>query len=326
MLGQIAPAHFLADLGVQFAHRPDAAVIEVLSENERPRHGGKIGLVAVGEGLKVCGRHDPRFDPGVAFPFAPVGDQILLEGVETHRQRTAVAPGSQAHVDAEHAPVPGWFVEAFDQTPSELGKIFVAGPSAGHFGVFRIDKNQVDVGGHVELATAELAHAHDQHARARIADLCAHGSVAYPQRGRNRHLGQGGHGARHLGEVGESAEVAQRQAQHHPLAQAAQGCGQRCFVGLGVRLGRVRQFSKLSKLGEHFGALERVLRSCGEFARKFRTRHQQALRVAGMVKPGFEVFHRGCPMGVGRIGGKMLSYSKCRTVVPRRHGALALVS
>ena len=212
VIGEVAPAHLLADLRVQFAHRADAAVIEVFAEHEGPRQCGELGLVLVIKGYKVAGGHDPRLDPGIALPFAAVRHQILLQCIEAHRQRSAVAPGPQAHVDTEYAALASRLVEALDQAAAELGKILVAGAATGEFRVLRINEYQVDVRGDVELCTTQLAHAHDQHARARVAGLARHRCAAGAQGGADRHFGEGGHGARHFGEVGEAAQVAQQEA------------------------------------------------------------------------------------------------------------------
>ncbi|TXT24789.1 MAG: hypothetical protein FD134_1385 [Gallionellaceae bacterium] len=109
-------------------------------------------------------RNDARFDPGVALPFAPLLHQIFFQRGEAHHQRAAVAVRAQAHIHAEHHAFVGQFADQADQTTPELGEKFVVGKRARAvaFAVFRIEKDQVNVGRHVQLAPAQLAHADHQ--------------------------------------------------------------------------------------------------------------------------------------------------------------------
>src|SRR5882672_9578607 len=96
-----------------------------------------------------------RLDPGIALPLAAVRHEILLQRIEARRQRATVAPGTQAHVDAEHEAVLGALAERRDQPLPESGVALQAVPRSA---LVRMEKHQVDVGGHVQLAAAELAH------------------------------------------------------------------------------------------------------------------------------------------------------------------------
>ena len=134
MPGEIAPRDLGANLRVQRAHRRERTEIEVLAEHERPRDRGQRlrQLAAIGAarnknaGVATCG-HNARLDPGVALPFAPLGDKVVLQRIEAARQRSGIAVGTQAHVDAEYLAVLGDVGERVDQPASEAGEIFVIG-------------------------------------------------------------------------------------------------------------------------------------------------------------------------------------------------------
>ena len=60
-------------------------------------------------------------------------------------------------------------------------------------------------------------------------------AVEVRERGREGDFGQGRGSGDHFGEIGEAADVARDQPQHHPLAQHAQRALQRGFVGCRMR-------------------------------------------------------------------------------------------
>ena len=93
------------------------------------------------------GRDDARLDPRVAFPFAPLGDQIFLQRGKARHQRAAVAVGAQPHIHAEHITVGSSFVDDVDQAAAEPGKELMIAQlcKAVSFTVFRIDENQIDI-------------------------------------------------------------------------------------------------------------------------------------------------------------------------------------
>ena len=77
----------------------------------------------------------------------------------------ALAVRPQPHVDAEHVAVGGDVVERGDDAPAEAVEILAVGDDARARGLafLGIDEHEVDVGRHVELAAAQLAHAdHDE--------------------------------------------------------------------------------------------------------------------------------------------------------------------
>ncbi len=135
---------------MQLAHRRERAVVEVFAVYERTHDRGKRRVPALGP-------ERARLDPGVALPLPALRDEIFLERVEAHRERPRFAPGAKAHVDAENEAVRGALAERGDQTAAETREELQI---AHRVVLLRIEKNEIDVGGHVQLAAAELPHAH----------------------------------------------------------------------------------------------------------------------------------------------------------------------
>ena len=231
VVGHVAPRHFAADLRVQLAHGVDGAVVEVLAENEGAREGGQR--------LATLPVQGPRLDPGVAFPLAALGDEVVLQHVEARHQRSGIAVRPQAHVHAEDLAIAGDLGQRADQLAAESGEeveIRQALPVAVRFAVFGIDEDQVDIRGDVQFPPAQLAHADDDQLL-RLALCRARCAVASDEDGgedggsmADRHLGQGGHGFGYLGQVRQTGQVARDDARHHPGAQAAQAGAQRRLV------------------------------------------------------------------------------------------------
>ena len=81
--------------------------------------------------------------------------------------------------------------------PGALAALLVLDPAG-------MDEHEIDVGGHVELAAAELAHGDDD-------------QVLLLQRGCDAELREVAHRAAHLVEVGEAGEIARHDPQQHAL-------------------------------------------------------------------------------------------------------------
>src|SRR6185503_19813557 len=79
VLGELAPLLVAAHFGVPAAHGGERGVVEVLAEHERPYDGVERGVVRTAERT--------RLEPGVALPFAPLRDQVVLERVEVAGER-----------------------------------------------------------------------------------------------------------------------------------------------------------------------------------------------------------------------------------------------
>ena len=218
---ELAPRDFAPHLGVQPPHRRERPEIEVLAVDERPHDPLQLLVPASGDGA--------RLDPGIALPFAPLRDEIGLERVVARGERPGLAVGPQAHVDAERKALAGGLREKRDQLAAGALERFMLA------GTVRIDEHQVHVGGDVELAAAELAHAdHDQLARGRAAVDLGPG-----ERAADLGVGERAHRAADLGEFCRAREVARHHAQEHAPAQPPQACLERALVI--VRAARQRQ-------------------------------------------------------------------------------------
>jgi hypothetical protein len=211
MVGEVAACHLGAYLGMQIAHCREGAKIEIFAVDERAHDGGqRVSRVPPRCALRVpsrvalrapsavalhapssiitFARQRPPLDPRVSLPFAPLGNEILLERVEARGKRSRIAPRPQAHVDAEHLAVRGRLAERADQSTAEAGEklvigqgsaatflsamfltgatAVVTGAGAAGFPFLRIDEYEIDIRGHVQLAAAELAHPHHDEALA----------------------------------------------------------------------------------------------------------------------------------------------------------------
>src|SRR5581483_6343885 len=91
-----------------------------------------------------------RLDPGVALPLAPLRDEVDLERVEAAGERPRLAVGPQPHVDAEREALGGRLREQADER--------APGALVARLLVHRAleEEHEVDVGGDVQLAAAEL--------------------------------------------------------------------------------------------------------------------------------------------------------------------------
>src|SRR3989442_14878315 len=92
-----------------------------------------------------------RLQPGIPFPLTPMRDQIGFEGIEAADERARIAERPQPHVDTEGEAVLGDLSEQLNQ--------LLAGALVALLLVrrVRVEEYEIDIGGHVELAAAELA-------------------------------------------------------------------------------------------------------------------------------------------------------------------------
>jgi hypothetical protein len=168
VIGHVLARDFAADLRVQVAHGVDGAEVEVLAEDEGARNlAQRLHPLADCRAVGIrAGVHDARLDPGVAFPFAALGDEVVFQRVERADQRPGVAVRAQAHVDAEHLAVGGQVAERLDHALAEAGEEIVVFDRfrPGGLAFFGIDEDVIDVRGDVQFAPAQLAHADDQQA------------------------------------------------------------------------------------------------------------------------------------------------------------------
>src|SRR6185437_966061 len=157
VVGQLAPFHLALDERLHLPEALEHAVVEVAAVDERTDGGGLDLGVALGGG------HRARLDVGVALPVAAVARQVVLEGGEARHQRAGVAEGAQPQVHAQHEAIRGRRLEQPHQRLAEAREELLVGDAARAVGVAVLGEQQheVDVGGEVELAPAELAHADD---------------------------------------------------------------------------------------------------------------------------------------------------------------------
>jgi hypothetical protein len=142
---------------------------------------------------------------------------------------------AQRQVHPEHKAVLGGVAHQGVDDFDGLAKVFLVGntaPAVGHasgVAVQVVDVDQVDVAGHVELARAQLAHAHHPQLRTlalraqRRAVLRVQQRLGVAAGGVQGDFGQLGDSLGHHLQRGLAITVQAHQALHHQLAQGAQG-------------------------------------------------------------------------------------------------------
>ena len=155
----VTPQYLQANLRVQFAHGFERAKIEVFAKYKRL---GK--LQQLGSCSAQSRRYNTCFYPCVTFPFTSLRHQILFQRSEAHGQSAAVAIGAQAHIHTEDIAIGGDVVYQRDNLASHAVKEIAIANAACAIGiaVFRVHKNQVYIGRHIQLAPTQLAHAYHQ--------------------------------------------------------------------------------------------------------------------------------------------------------------------
>ena len=202
-----ARAEFDVALDARFADLSVDALLHVAEGGER----GVVKVAAVGEGaqrgeqlaaaFKVAG-DGARFHQGVALPVAAVDEVVLFHRGKGEGERPGLAEGAQAHIDAVNVAVGGVGVECVDEALGEfavpafvfLGFLFAGGAGGA---VFAVGVDEVDVGGEVEFAAAQFAHAEDEHGDGvavgvhGFAVACGKGLVLPGERRADEGFGQG---------------------------------------------------------------------------------------------------------------------------------------
>ncbi len=149
----VAALDLAPDLVVQLAQRCECAVVKVAAEHERAHQ--------VKQFLRAIAAYDAPLDPRIAFPLAALRHEVVFEHAEAARERPVGAERPQSHVDAEYVTIGGHFGEQRNQPARETREVFMVAERPGTvcFAVLGVSEHEVDVGRHVELAAAELAHA-----------------------------------------------------------------------------------------------------------------------------------------------------------------------
>ena len=205
----------------------------------RPEHEGHhllhqlllVGTRAV-EGGQPRVRDHATLEPRKALPLASLFMKIAAQCRQRGNQRPHVAIGAQAGVHAKHEAVGR---HAGEQLVQALGHaLHVARIFAG----IARHVDEVDVGRDVQLAAAQLAHAHHHHVLwpafgvEQGASLCLQLGGGHLQGMAHGHLGPVGDGAQHFFQRGFAADVALHQRHHQQVAKAAQGHFRRLAVAL----------------------------------------------------------------------------------------------
>ena len=153
-------------------------------------------------------------------------DQIGFQGIKAAGERARIAERPQPHVDAESETVLGDLGEQPDQPPAGrlVALLLVRRP--------RVQKHEVDIGGDVQLAAAELAHADDHQAL----------GAEPAQRGRNLELRKIAHRAANFVQICPPRQVARHDAQQDALPQPTKAALQARFVIVLRARERVRHF------------------------------------------------------------------------------------
>ena len=105
----------------------------------------------------------PGLDPGVAFPLAALGEEVVFQHVERADQRSRFAVGPQAHVHPERLTVGRDVGNGGDQLAAETGEELEIGYRLAAVGVavVRVGEDEIDVGRNIQFAAAQFAHADD---------------------------------------------------------------------------------------------------------------------------------------------------------------------
>jgi len=286
VVGTLGPAGrtlagLVADLLVQVAQRLEHVVIKIAAEHEGQHHGAQRGG-AVAPGFGGCDH--PALEPGKALPFAALDLEVFLQCVERHHRRAGVAVGPQRQIDPEHETMLGGVAHQRVDAAHGPGEVLVVADAtpavrqAGGFTVFVVDVDQVDVARHIELARAQLAHAHDPQRGGFAAGgggRAVQGVELAPglANGHMQHqLGQLGHAAGDFGQRCIRIAIEASQPLHHQLAQDAQR--------------RARAFAPCAQL------IEGRLHACPAWRARWQQVEQvgiapaQPLHEAGVVRQG----------------------------------------
>src|SRR4029453_4404666 len=116
---EVAAHHLVADLAMDVAQALVRIEVQVFAKDERCYKGFELVMPRAGQ--------RPRLEPGIPFPGATLGDQVLLERCKRHRGRTAFAVRSQAHVDAKYKAVSSCVVERSGDAPAQAVEKFLIG-------------------------------------------------------------------------------------------------------------------------------------------------------------------------------------------------------
>ena len=214
----------------------DGAEVNVLAKHERPHQRIEVanGLRKVLFTRKNAAVDNASFEPGKALPVATFAVEILFEHCRGNHQRTAVAEGTQTHVDAKHKTGTVNFVNRSNHTSCQTVKELVVRHLSAcrselsdclRFAAFVVDEDQINVGTDVKFLPAEFAHADDKQILRFTRDAHRHAealrklSGVHPHGRRNGFFGQRRHRAHDFMKISVSGQVTNDQRRHHFPAQ-----------------------------------------------------------------------------------------------------------
>ncbi len=237
-----APAAVGVDLALDRMDVLDCPEIQVLAPDE-----GAQGLQERRAHIGVAGAR-ARLDHGRAFPVLPLALVVHLGRAEGDGHGHGRGIGAQAQVHARNEAVARTILENAHQILRNANtEVFdiLAAVVGNH--VWIVNHDQIDVGGIVEFARAQFAHAQNGEAAARLRrirvgqdQVAARMRLAQQeaQRGIDRRVGKRGQGLGDLVQVPQAGHVRQRRPQRHPPARPAQRRHGGIPVGLGHDLRR----------------------------------------------------------------------------------------
>ena len=207
--------------------------------------GGEFALLAVGLDALEAERLAEQLAHGLAtLQQTGLSDRLPVAHI-------GLTPFSQDHTEvALYAALDQALAQADEEFV--VGQLALAGAGRG-LAVLRIDEDQVDVRGNIELAATLLAHGQHHHALGTAGFLAHRNAVGGLQLGAQERrmgldgeVGEGGHGRHHLVQVGAPVQVALDDGRHEQVTHPAHGAlrrqaggqlmvQQRAEVGLGQR-------------------------------------------------------------------------------------------
>ena len=181
IVGQLAARDLRGDGGLHLAQAVQRGVVQVAAVDERPQR-----LQPALARVDVAG-HGTCLQPGITFPVASFTLEVLVHAGERKRHPSGVAERTQAQVDAVAEAVDGRLVQQLRQPLAQPHEVVLGGERshAVRLPALRIRVDQVDVGGEVKFAAAQLAQA-EHHQALHTAVGRAHHAMALRELGFQR--------------------------------------------------------------------------------------------------------------------------------------------
>ena len=202
--------------------------------NVAPIHkrNNQVAIQVIGHALVRLRPYDAGFHIGVPLPVTSMLQEIGLERTEADHRWTTFAERTQSRINAKRKALGRGLVEQRDNFPCQPAEVFLRAHALAAIGlaILRIEKNQVDIRGQIQLTAAKLSHTqYDE--RDTLARRRTHTAEARLK----RTLGQSRGNVEHaigkirqrlqcLVEIGEPENLAPDDMQHEAITEAAQYC------------------------------------------------------------------------------------------------------